>query len=77
MLEDIICNYMDGIAEFDDIVDFCDGMELNEENKQMLIECMGSFDIGVLYETLFDKFEDLLTAEETEKYRKKFSELFD
>lgn len=77
MLEDIICNYMDGIAEFDDIVDFCDGMEPNEENKQMLIECMGSFDIGVLYETLFDKFEDLLTAEETEKYRKKFSELFD
>ena len=37
MLEDIICGYIDGEAEFDDIVDFCDAMEATAENKDMLI----------------------------------------
>ncbi len=43
----------------------------------MLLECIDCFDIDVLYETLFNKFGDFLSAEGKAKYKVKFSKAFD
>lgn len=76
-LDELIHQYMNDEIEFDEIVEFCDSLEPSSENKKMLIECIDCYDIEVLYETLFDRFSNLLSDEEKIKYRERFSKTFD
>lgn len=76
-LDELIHRYMDDEAKFDEIVEFCDELEPNSGNKQMLLDCIDCFDIDVLYETLFNKFGGFLSAEEKAKYKEKLSKAFD
>lgn len=75
-LDELIHQYMDDEIELDEIVEFCDNLEPSSENKKMLIDCIDCYDIEVLYETLFDRFSNLLSDEEKIKYRERFSKTF-
>jgi len=76
-LDDLIHQYMDDEIEFDSIVDFCDRLEVNECNKEMLISCIKSFDIDILYKTLFDRFKMFLSDSEIDCYKNSFALTFD
>lgn len=75
-LDELINSYIDEEIEFDEVLDFCDELEPTEENKKMLLEAILCFDIVELYETLFCKFDHLLTDEERAFYREKYKRAF-
>lgn len=76
-LDELIHKYMNDEIGFDEIVEFCDNLEPNVQNKKMLIDCIDCYDIEVLYEMLFDKFKGLLLPEERVKYKSRFKKTFD
>lgn len=72
-LDELIHQYMDDEIEFDEIIKFCDNLEPSIKNKKMLMDSIDCYDIKVLYETLFDRFSNLLSDEEKIKCRERFS----
>lgn len=76
ILDETIHRYIDGEVEFDAITDLCDSLAPTVENKNMLLCAIDSFDIDELYDTLFDKFEGMLTAEEKRKYWNEYMSIF-
>ena len=76
-IDELIHQFMDDEIEFDEIIEFCDNLEPNSNNKTMLVACIDCYDIEILYVTLFDKFSKLLSDEEKIKYRERFSKTFD
>ena len=76
-LEALVRQYIDQEIEVDTIESFCENMIPSVENKNMLIECVDSYDLEVLFTTLFRRFKHLLTADEEKHYRKCFKEIFD
>lgn len=75
-LDELIHSYMEEEIEFDEVLDFCDALEPTVENKEMLTESIMCFDIEELYETLFCKFDDLLTYDERAFYRERYKKVF-
>ena len=75
-LDELIHQYMDDEIEFDEIIEFCDNLEPSIKNKKMLMDSIDCYDIEVLYETLFDRFSNLLSDEEKIKCRERFSKTF-
>lgn len=76
-LDELIHQYMDDEIELDEIVEFCDNLELSIKNKKMLMDSIDCYDIEILYVTLFGKFKDTLSVEEAKKYRDRFMKTFD
>lgn len=76
-LDELIHQYMDDEIEFDEIIEFCDNLEPSIKNKKMLMDSIDCYDIEILYVTLFGKFKDTLSIEETKKYRDRFMKTFD
>ena len=68
------CIYED--KDFDEFVNYCDKLPASEPNKQMLISCIDVFDVEVLYQMLFERFKQYMTAEEEMYYRQRFEKLF-
>lgn len=75
-LDSLICDYIRGDIEFDEIFEFCLELEPNERNKAMLIECIMYYDIQEIYDTLLGKFGHLLTAREKREYRRRYKKVF-
>lgn len=76
-LDELIHQYMDDEIELDELIDFCDNLELSIKNKKMLMDSIDCYDIEILYVTLFGKFKDTLSVEEAKKYRDRFMKTFD
>lgn len=57
--------------------EYLDTMPRDEKGKTELLEAIDSYDIPVLYHTLFEDFARLLTDEELLRYTKKGIEIFD
>lgn len=71
-LEDVIDAWKNDEADMYDIWDYCDAMEPTEEKLAELKDCIISYDMHILYITLYMKFKDLLTVDECLKYLKDF-----
>ncbi len=75
-LEELIRLYMDDRLELAAISDYCNLMEINEESKAQLAECIADFDLEELYRVMLDGFDELLGEDEKKHYRDRFFEKF-
>ena len=76
-LEELILAYMNEQVEYEVIVDYCYNIEINEQNKLELMDCIRSFDLDVLYKTLLIKFDGMLTDDQKNYYIKNYNLTFD
>lgn len=76
-LDSLIEDFFNHKAELMDLAEFCYDLPVTEECKALLLQAIVCYDFEEFYETLFGRFRDLLSEEEKELCRRRYSLAFD
>lgn len=75
--DDILHDYMDEALSMDDVLEYLNHMPHNRESADELLEATDCFDMAQIYETLLRDFADILSDDEIEALKEKFTSTFD
>ena len=76
-LDDYVSGYVQSRKSYFEMVDYIDDLPANDERtKRELFDAIASYDVEELYEALLDKCWDIMTEEERESVKQRYTDTF-